>query len=260
MSGLTKRKSSTVASGALNDESSNKSSLSDTSVNPATSNNEPQSTNSNGNGSSSRSKRLKGLVNNEYCSYCDEGGSLINCDRCPASFHLLCHEPPLDHIPKGEFICNACKYSHSNGNGGQNWKSRHQNGGGIFDSFIEQAKSLNPRQMQLGEELSRLCDLKIPGLNRVKWWIHEKCKLNESGNNSSNNSKNSAKQCFSLLTSSSSCSNGNTESNGDAKDRKNTQFGSNNISSLTTSAGNVQNGINSDQSEIKRFICFICQK
>lgn len=55
-------------------------------------------------------KSIKGLVNHDYCSYCDEGGDLLNCDRCPASFHLLCTEPPLslDQIPTGEFLCNKC--------------------------------------------------------------------------------------------------------------------------------------------------------
>ena len=57
-----------------------------------------------------KNKNNKGLVNNDYCSYCDEGGDLLNCDRCPASFHLLCSNPPLsfDQIPPGEFICNKC--------------------------------------------------------------------------------------------------------------------------------------------------------
>jgi hypothetical protein len=58
-----------------------------------------------------RIKKNKGLVNHDYCAYCDEGGDLLNCDRCPASFHLLCSEPPLniDQIPSGEFLCNKCK-------------------------------------------------------------------------------------------------------------------------------------------------------
>ena len=37
-----------------------------------------------------RSKRLKGLINRDFCDYCDEGGNLVNCDRCPASFHFVC--------------------------------------------------------------------------------------------------------------------------------------------------------------------------
>ncbi len=55
-------------------------------------------------------KSVKGLVNHDYCAYCDEGGDLLNCDRCPVSFHLLCVDPPLslDQIPTGEFLCNRC--------------------------------------------------------------------------------------------------------------------------------------------------------
>jgi hypothetical protein len=39
---------------------------------------------------STRSKRVKGLINHEYCDVCDEGGELVQCEQCPASFHLLC--------------------------------------------------------------------------------------------------------------------------------------------------------------------------
>ncbi|XP_055596952.1 PHD finger protein 12 isoform X2 [Uranotaenia lowii] len=49
--------------------------------------------------------------NNDICYYCSEGGDLICCDRCPSSFHLGCHDPPLDEeeIPNGIWICNTCK-------------------------------------------------------------------------------------------------------------------------------------------------------
>jgi len=32
------------------------------------------------------------------------------CDRCPASFHLLCHTPPINarKIPVGKWLCNRC--------------------------------------------------------------------------------------------------------------------------------------------------------
>lgn len=58
------------------------------------------------------SRKTKGLINEDFCAYCKEGGNLLNCDRCPSSFHFLCHEPPLDQdeIPKGEFLCNKCEY------------------------------------------------------------------------------------------------------------------------------------------------------
>jgi len=60
----------------------------------------------------SRFRKTKGLINEDFCAYCKEGGNLLNCDRCPSSFHFLCHEPPLDpdDIPKGEFLCNKCDY------------------------------------------------------------------------------------------------------------------------------------------------------
>ena len=34
--------------------------------------------------------------NHDCCDSCGEGGALICCDSCPASFHLQCHDPPLE--------------------------------------------------------------------------------------------------------------------------------------------------------------------
>lgn len=49
--------------------------------------------------------------NNDTCDACAEGGDLICCDRCPSSFHLSCHDPPLEEgdIPNGLWICHTCK-------------------------------------------------------------------------------------------------------------------------------------------------------
>lgn len=51
-------------------------------------------------------------VNHDCCDSCNEGGDLICCDRCPATFHLQCHDPPLDEesLPSGEWICHRCSY------------------------------------------------------------------------------------------------------------------------------------------------------
>ncbi|VDO79733.1 unnamed protein product [Onchocerca flexuosa] len=57
-------------------------------------------------------KRWKS-VNSQFCSSCMEGGELLCCDRCPASFHLMCHEPPIERssIPSGKWLCNRCTHA-----------------------------------------------------------------------------------------------------------------------------------------------------
>ncbi|XP_063368813.1 PHD finger protein 12 [Cydia amplana] len=51
--------------------------------------------------------------NRDSCDACGEGGDLICCDRCPASFHLGCYDPPLDanDIPAGLWLCRECQGS-----------------------------------------------------------------------------------------------------------------------------------------------------
>ncbi|XP_063883158.1 PHD finger protein 12-like isoform X2 [Scylla paramamosain] len=51
--------------------------------------------------------------NHDSCDACGEGGDLICCDVCPASFHLMCHDPPLDEeeIPIGRWACHQCRVS-----------------------------------------------------------------------------------------------------------------------------------------------------
>ncbi|XP_038217535.1 PHD finger protein 12 [Zerene cesonia] len=51
--------------------------------------------------------------NHDSCDACGEGGDLICCDRCPASFHLGCYDPPLDEndIPSGLWLCKQCAAS-----------------------------------------------------------------------------------------------------------------------------------------------------
>ncbi|CAG4933882.1 unnamed protein product [Colias eurytheme] len=51
--------------------------------------------------------------NHDSCDACGEGGDLICCDRCPASFHLGCYDPPLDEndIPSGLWLCKQCTAS-----------------------------------------------------------------------------------------------------------------------------------------------------
>ena len=48
-------------------------------------------------------------LNHQLCDYCNEGGDLLCCDECPASFHLICSDPPLDDIPEGDWLCRRCR-------------------------------------------------------------------------------------------------------------------------------------------------------
>lgn len=61
-------------------------------------------------------KRSKGGINHDYCDACEEGGELICCDQCPSSFHLNCHDPPLEEeeIPNGKWLCNYCTQTAKN--------------------------------------------------------------------------------------------------------------------------------------------------
>lgn len=44
----------------------------------------------------------------EFCSECRDGGDLICCESCPASYHLGCLDPPLTQIPEGVWLCPRC--------------------------------------------------------------------------------------------------------------------------------------------------------
>lgn len=52
-----------------------------------------------------------GRQNNDTCDSCNEAGNLLCCDFCTASFHLTCHDPPLEEsdIPMGLWLCHTCK-------------------------------------------------------------------------------------------------------------------------------------------------------
>ncbi|XP_055388987.1 PHD finger protein 12 [Condylostylus longicornis] len=56
-------------------------------------------------------KRQGRVHNHDSCDACDEGGDLICCDKCPSSFHLQCHDPPLteEDIPNGQWLCHNCR-------------------------------------------------------------------------------------------------------------------------------------------------------
>ena len=98
--------------------------------------------------------------------------------------------------------------------------------------------------MQLSEDLRKLCDLKIPGLNRVKWWIHEKCKLYD---NKANSAKTNGKQQISLYTNQ---ANGSSSQNLPLYDQ---------ATALIQDLNKVKKNGN-DQPDQFGNICFICRK
>ncbi|BHF73229.1 choline dehydrogenase 5 [Sparganum proliferum] len=44
----------------------------------------------------------------EFCTECRDGGDLICCENCPASYHIGCLNPPLSQIPEGVWLCPRC--------------------------------------------------------------------------------------------------------------------------------------------------------
>ncbi|KAL3318137.1 choline dehydrogenase 4 [Cichlidogyrus casuarinus] len=44
----------------------------------------------------------------EFCTECRDGGDLICCEQCPASYHLDCLYPPLSKIPDDSWLCPRC--------------------------------------------------------------------------------------------------------------------------------------------------------
>ena len=46
-------------------------------------------------------------VNVTWCFVCSQGGSLVCCDTCPASFHVECYED-LNEVPENSWHCNDC--------------------------------------------------------------------------------------------------------------------------------------------------------
>jgi hypothetical protein len=113
----------------------------------------------------------------------------------------LCSEPPLDldQIPKGDFLCNKCKTISSIvdkksadanfdtsviNNDTKTIKFEVEENESALETLIRIAKSLNPRQMQLSDDLNLECAFDLPGLNKIKWWTKD-------GNKIVNVSKNS---------------------------------------------------------------------
>jgi N-acetylglutamate synthase-like GNAT family acetyltransferase len=49
-------------------------------------------------------------VSDDLCRVCGDGGDLLCCDACPATFHLECLG--LTELPPGDWFCPACRCAH----------------------------------------------------------------------------------------------------------------------------------------------------
>ncbi|XP_078333883.1 tyrosine-protein kinase BAZ1B-like isoform X2 [Crassostrea virginica] len=49
------------------------------------------------------------IEHEDKCVQCGHDESLILCAKCPAAYHLECHEPPLRRPPRGHWECNECR-------------------------------------------------------------------------------------------------------------------------------------------------------
>ncbi|CAG5117060.1 unnamed protein product, partial [Candidula unifasciata] len=135
-------------------------------------------------------------VNHDSCDSCREGGDLICCDRCPAAFHLLCHDPPLieEELPTGEWLCHKCKIApqetkdddaESTSSKSSNRSIRGKRLAPSTDSegkrgstngetdgdqehplktLAKAARLMNPMQFDLGKEIS--CNKPLPGSSK----------------------------------------------------------------------------------------------
>ncbi|XP_002155989.2 E3 ubiquitin-protein ligase TRIM33 isoform X1 [Hydra vulgaris] len=46
--------------------------------------------------------------NEDYCGVCRNGGQLLCCDTCPKVYHLQCHIPVLNDLPRDSWSCGLC--------------------------------------------------------------------------------------------------------------------------------------------------------
>ncbi|XP_001605754.1 PHD finger protein 12 [Nasonia vitripennis] len=101
--------------------------------------------------------------NRDSCDACHDGGELICCDKCPASFHLQCHDPPLElsDIPNGEWICHACRCAMKKENSIGN-KRKKKN---ALEVLALAASLVNPKEFELPRELQ--IPITFPGTDKI---------------------------------------------------------------------------------------------
>ncbi|EGG18276.1 hypothetical protein DFA_03770 [Cavenderia fasciculata] len=84
-----------------------------------------------------------GLVNNDFCDACHDGGDLLCCESCECAFHMMCLDPPVSSLPEGDWFCHSCEQN-------KNPKPKHSKS--ILSSLFDSLDTLNPSCFTLPEE------------------------------------------------------------------------------------------------------------
>ncbi|XP_071860034.1 uncharacterized protein isoform X1 [Bombus fervidus] len=120
--------------------------------------------------------------NHDICDACRDGGELICCDKCPASYHLQCHYPAVDpaDIPNGEWLCYACRCASKRNQ--LDTKGNEKNKKKSALEVLALAASLvNPREFELPKELQ--LPIMFPGSNKVDYVSGRRGKQQSGSNN-----------------------------------------------------------------------------
>ncbi|XP_011694114.1 PREDICTED: PHD finger protein 12-like [Wasmannia auropunctata] len=106
--------------------------------------------------------------NRDFCDACKDGGELICCDKCPASYHLQCHYPAVDptDIPNGEWLCYACRCA-SKREELFDEKGNEKKKRSALEVLTLAASLVNPREFELPKELQ--LPIMFPGSNKVDY-------------------------------------------------------------------------------------------
>ncbi|KAL9185901.1 hypothetical protein ACHAXT_003678 [Thalassiosira profunda] len=59
-------------------------------------------------GAKAESNQLFCGEHDDQCFMCNKGGKLLCCSFCEKAFHLSCHRPRLDEVPRGSWKCQEC--------------------------------------------------------------------------------------------------------------------------------------------------------
>ena len=133
--------------------------------------------------SSKTNKSDDHVVNNDHCDSCGEFyGEMISCDTCPATFHLICANPPLsrEDVPKGSYFCENCRAKAEEGDRQLKPSVQPAKAHSLDPKFplpINGIKKNPPRQAALEQ-------LKLP-TGRIEWRHRSTAHLSRSGCSSS---------------------------------------------------------------------------